>query len=208
MAVTLLINLNKGQGDFPACDPLLWARGGVQRLSYPGTGLSSTISWEVSITRRHPGFVGLASGETRQWNSIRKAPKSPIPPHTWSPCPAPPFPSTNRRGCNSESHVHRVTALSPAHSEHHSHQGLLLCPQNNHRSLLGRGNRFSFIELQSPGCSRNNPGLLSPGRVSTAGPSPQWQWAQFRIKAKSRVGITVSTGPGPRRWGLPERASA
>lgn len=73
-----LINLNKGQGDL-ACVPLLWAGEGAQRPSQPETGFPPTISWGVSVTRSHPGFVGLAWRETPAMEQHQEGPKTPLP---------------------------------------------------------------------------------------------------------------------------------
>lgn len=55
---------------------------------------------------------------------------------------------------------------------------------------LGRGNRFSFIEFQSPGCSRNHPGLLSPGKAGSPqqGPVPSGSGLSSGSKPRAELG--------------------
>lgn len=65
----LFADFNKGQGDPPACVP----------LPCPDGGHRDPLRCLLRSHQGHAGFVGLASGETGQRNSIRKAHP---PPHT------------------------------------------------------------------------------------------------------------------------------
>lgn len=159
--------------------------------SGPKEGLRDALSLEqdfrlpspgASVSPEPPRVLAWPRGRPRQWKQC------------WEGTKGPPF-QVRTGGAAAQSARLQVNRC----------QGPPTRPQNTTGHLC-RGGRVLFYWAPVPSGSDRDSSSLLHHRAGVPGhPEP---WAQFRITARSRVRITVSPGPGPRRWGPPERASA